>query len=237
MEMYAYFVINRRRGMRFWWEEVRGMPLLRVELPGKHTDRIEGKLHRALYRLGVHRVFNHPDGWDHGPLPALNATRPLWLAKAAEAILLTLEQRKIHPGDAVVELRGERLLPEHRRLITALLPRVRGFRFEMEVEEEMLWYLQREYGLSSTPCRGDISVSFSPAVPDADLPLGALRPEIPGLRLTAEGVARSGDCPLEPLLAALLEQGRLRENDIQVHEILLDIQFNNNYNAVDNVPV
>ena len=237
MEMYAYFVINRRWGLRFWWEEVLGMPLLRVELPRKKTTRTESKLHRALYRLRVHQVLNHPPGWDADALPPLNATRPLWLAKASECALLLMNRKGIFPADAVVELRGNRFTPECRRFVTALLPHVQGFHFATPADEGLLWFLQREFGLSPIPRHGDLSVSFSPASPQADLPLGDQRPRIPGLELTADAVVCSGDCPMEPLLAALLEQGRLRKNDIDVHEILLDIQYNNNYNALDNVPL
>lgn len=237
MEMYAYFVITRRRGVRFWWEAVLGMPLLRVELPKKKTARTQRNLHRALYLLGVHRVFNHPDGWESDSLPPLNATRPLWTAKAAQASLLLLARKGILPEDAVIELRGARFVPECHRLIETLLPKVRGFHFSMPVSEGTLWYLQRQYGLSPVPHAGDIAIGFSPGDAGADLPLGTIRPNIAGLELRAKGIVGSEDCPVEPLLTALLEQGRLQEKDIEVHDILLDIQFNNNYNAVDNVPL
>lgn len=214
--MYAYFVPTGHRKLRLWQETVLGMPLLRVELPARVTPRRQRTLERCLARCRVHRVLNLPQGWRAESLPPLNETRPLWHQKALELSLRLLEQQGLRPAEATVEVCGDRFTQQQRQFILALLPRVRALTLSLPVDEAFLWHLQREYGVCPLSGPGDLAVCFSPAARKMTLPLWAPRPGVAGLRLTARLEERSEDCPEEPLLSALVQQGRLGAEQIKI---------------------
>ena len=213
--MYGYFVPGYRR-LRIWQEEVLGMPLLRFEVPEKVKRRTVKRLERCFGRWRVHRVLNEPEHWPGGALPPLSETCPLWTAKAPEVTLALLEGRGLSPAAAAVEFCGDRFPPQGRRILLSLLPRVRTISLNVPVEEEFLWLLQREYGLSPLGIRGDAAICFSPASRPLPLPLWQARPTVAGLTLTVPGLQLPDSCPELPLLAALAEQGRLAPEQIQI---------------------
>ena len=217
MDMYAYFVPTQRRRVQLWQEEVLGMPLLRVELPGKLTPRGCRKLERSFKRWRIHRLFNTPEGWFGTTLPPLSETRPLWNTMASEAGLLLLEQNGISPAAATVEFCGDRFTQETRRLILRMLPQVRAVALNLPVEEAFIWQLQREYGVSPLLCGGDLAICFAPAQRSLVLPLWQSRPVVDGLSLTARLDDLPKGCPELPLLSALVEQGRVSPEQIEIH--------------------
>lgn len=213
--MYGYFVPGSRR-LKLWQEEVLGMPLLRCEVPEKVNRRTVRKLERCFDRCRVHRVLNAPEHWPGGRLPPLSETRSLWAAKAPEVTLALLEGQGLSPAAATVEFCGDRFPPQGRRILLSLLPRVRSVSLNLPVEEDFLWLLQREYGLSPLGIRGDAAICFSPAARPLMLPLWQERPIVAGLTLTTPLGELPQGCPELPLLAALAQQGRLRPEQIRI---------------------
>ena len=212
--MYAY-VVNAHR-LSLWQEEVRGMPLLRVELPRRLSPRVCRRVERWLRHAGVHALLSCPDQWFAAPLPPLNPTRSLWREKAAEVALARLQQTGVPPSRATVEICGDRFSAQERAVILTLLTRVRALSLSLPAPEAFLWQLQREYGVCPLSGPGHLALCFSPADRAQMLPLWDARPDVPGLSLTASLPELPPDCPRLPLLAALLEQGRIRTEEIRI---------------------
>lgn len=214
--MNAYFFPTNRRRVKFFLEAVRGMPLLRVELPGRLSHRSCAKVIRCFDRYRVHQTFNGPGDWPGSALPPLSDTRSLWTAKAADAAALILEHRGRPPQQAKVELYSDRFGPREAQLIGRLLPRFRDLTLSLPVPEEYLWLLQQQYGVTPSAGAGDLSLCLAPAERAHSLDLWFRQPQPRGLEWTAAEVEVPPDCPAQPLLAALVEQGRASEEEIEI---------------------
>lgn len=214
--MNAYFFPTGRRRPAFFIEEVRGMPLLRVELPRRLSARGGARVARCFQRYRVHQTFNDPGPWPGPALPPLSDTRSLWIAKAADAAALTLEHRGCPPRRAKVELYSDCFGSREARLTDELLLRFRELTLSMPVPEGYLWRLQQRHGVTSSAGEGDLSLCLSPVRREHSLELWFRQPQPPGLELTAAGVEVPPGCPVQPLLAALVEQGRAAETEIEI---------------------
>ena len=216
MEMNAYFFFSRRRKLRVWQEEVLGMPLLRVELPARLTDRVCRRAEYFLARCGVHQLLNQPPDWPDNALPDLIPTRGLWTQKAPEAARCLLRHQGVDPSQATVEFCGQHFVPQAERAILALVPQVRAISLSLPVPEQFVWRLQREYGISPSSSPGDLSLCYTPTRRPRMLPLWQQRPQVEGASLFCPIPDSPEGCPTLPLLAALEEQGRLPLEEIQI---------------------
>ena len=192
------------------------MPLLRVELPRRLSARGCVRVARCFDRYRVHQTFNGPGQWPGPALPPLSDTRSLWIAKAADAAALALEHRGIAPHRAKVELYSDRFGPQEAQLIGKLLPRFRDITLSLPVSERYLWQLQQQCGVTPSAGAGDLSLCLAPVQRDRSLELWFRQPRPHGLELTADEVEIPPGCPAQPLLAALVEQGRILETEIEI---------------------
>lgn len=215
-EMNAYFFFSHRRRLRVWQEEVRGMPLLRLELPERLTSRVCRRAEYFLARCGVHQALNLPPDWPGQTLPPLIPTRSLWIQKAPETALFLLRRQGIDPARATVEFCGQRFAPQAEQAILALVPQVRAISLSLPVPEQFVWRLQREYGVSPVSTPGDLALCYAPSARPRMLPLWQQQPEITGASLFCPLPDAPQGCPSLPLLAALEEQGRLTAEEIQI---------------------
>ena len=212
--MYAYFAPGGGLWPRYYLEQVLGMPLLRVELPRRLSPGQCRKIERRLRRFRVHQTLNHPQTWRGPALPAQNATRELWLEVAPELALRALMARNIDPRYASVELVAEHWSAPAEQILLSLIPRVRRIVLSVPVPEGLLWHLQREAGFSPGVGQGDVALCLSPTVRKNAIPLWPSRPAVPGFSLSTARPTGAEDCPVEPLLAALRQSGRLGREDI-----------------------
>lgn len=195
--MYGYLAPGKRN--KTVVNAVLGMPLARLEV----TPRGKKRLRRRMERQGVRRLLEDV------------ATLPLWKARAVEASTLLLFANGIDPSGATVEFFSNAPIPLS--FLLPFIPRVRTLSLSAPVSDELLWTLQREYGLSLRHTAGDLTVCFSPAERALILPLYEPVPDIPGLELKAEGLCLPEGCPTEPAIAVLAGQGRLEPKDIKIH--------------------
>lgn len=199
--------------IRYYEEEICGVPLWRAELPASSSpsrrQRLMQRAASTLRRHGVTRFLGEP----LCGIPGIS-TGPLWRAMAAPAALSLLDAHHIPHARAFVALRGERVDRSIITCCTALAPQVRGLALEIPDSDALAWRLQRQFGLPILASGGDLTLCFS-GVPDGiDLRGDTPCPE--GLRLLCPAQTLPEDCPQTPLLAYLLEQGAIHLSDLAV---------------------
>lgn len=217
--MVGYLHFTGRRGwIQLWRHEALGLTIWEVCLPGTAESRpARRRMAKGLDRLeaaGCRRLLLPCPLVPYYPLVH---TRSLWQAMAAPLALAALDQRGIDPRQAVVALHGERMTRNYVRACVLLAREVKALSLSLEREETFCWDLQRELGLPLVEGAGAVTLSFLPGVARAAyFSLGDEDPAVPGFRLTLPGLALPPGCPEAPVLAALLEAGRLPLGSVQV---------------------
>lgn len=212
--MYGYLVIQGGR-LRFFQEEVLGLPLLRAQLPEWGSrKRWERRGLEFFRRAGVRALLAGPE---HCAPFRLTGTGELYRRKAAQLALLELERRRIPPREAVVGLRANRYSRAMEEACRVLAGQVRALALELPQREDVAWELQCQYGIPVFRGEGDVTLCFTPAEPgEGRLLLGAYRPEVEGVSFSAPRVTLPEGCPVVPLLAALCEAGRLEWEQVEL---------------------
>lgn len=181
---YGYFAEGKR--LRYYEEERMGVSLLRAEIPNgkKHNVSIR-KAVKFFRRAGVRQLLNGPDFLEREGLMMVE-TGPLYRERAAEIAFRVMEQRGLSAAGTVVGIRGNRWTREMEQACQQLAGRVRTLAVALPdgLQEEVVWTLQRQYGLSVLSGDGDLTLCFSPAEsgPGRVL-LGEKRPVVAGVSL------------------------------------------------------
>lgn len=210
---------ERRFRIRLTRERVQGVVVIRAELPGLPGDRgaarrKERGLH-LLEREGCGRLLSTDTEEE---LPGVS-TRPLWQSVAAPLTLSLFQKHGQRPELARVALEGDRVT---RPLFTAccqLITAVRGISLsDCPGSEELAWWLERQYGVPVSSGGGDVTVRFQPGGTEGSgcLALGDPVPSPPGFSLALKEETLPEDYPRLPLMAVLLEEGRIRPEQVQV---------------------
>lgn len=217
--MVGYLHFTGRRGwVQLWRHEILGLTLLEARLPGTPEGRLaRRRMARGLARLeraGCRRLLTPcPLAPDY---PSVH-TRSLWQSMAAPLALAALHQRNLEPRQAVVAIHGERMTRNYIRACVLLAREVKALSLSLEREEAFCWNLQQELGLPLVEGGGAVTLSFLPGVSrPAYFALGDEDPSIPGYALHLPGLTLPEGCPQLPVLAALLEAGRLPLASVQV---------------------
>jgi hypothetical protein len=211
--LYGY-LITKGKSLRFYQEQVLDLSLLRCEIPARSQERQERKALNFLRRAGVKELLNPPQ---IRHTFRLTSTGELYRHKAAELALLELERQSIPPERAVIGLRANRWNRDMAEACQHLAPTIRAFALELPQREEIVWQLQRQYGIPILRGGGDITLCFTPAQPGKGrLLLGGERPELKQFTFSAAGVELPEGCPVVPLLAVLCETGRLEWDRVKV---------------------
>ncbi|MCD7761546.1 MAG: hypothetical protein LUH16_07220 [Clostridiales bacterium] len=142
-------------------------------------------------------------------------TRSLWQAVAAPLILADLRQRGLEPCRSVVAVRGDRMTRSYLRTCQALAREVKALSLSLLRQETFCWNLQQELGVPLVEGGAAATLSFLPGqwrpgffpLGDEDPSMGSWRLELPGLTLP-------DGCPSLPVLAALLDAGRLPVGEV-----------------------
>ncbi len=214
--MYAYFVSGTRLRTQYVRQTILGMPLLRVALPSRFSERSERQMANKLHRLGVHRCLSLPPSLHAALLPPSTETRPLWKLHATDAALALLELQQRSPQCSIIELVDSQFSPFMQQLALELLPRVGHLSFSAPIPDSFAWLLQHDYGVAPLSCPGHVSLCLSPAQRSCALPLWMKTPVIPGLTLTLEHFPLPDGCPALPLFSALAQQGRIDPRQLQI---------------------
>lgn len=202
-----------------------GLPILRVEVDrsGFWGERRLRRAGRALCRQGVQRVLAAEE-----LLPMLEdfGLRPVdpegfVRAQSASLALAALNRRGMAPEKATVALRGLRADWDMARTAAALCPVVRCLVIDApKGGHELAQRLRREFGVPVLPERerGQMALVFQEGIPRVEeetLELFGARPWLAGLTFVAPGLEETDQEDL-PLLAALWEGGKLRQEDIKI---------------------
>ena len=217
--MVGYIHFTGRRGrVQLWRHEALGLTVWEARLPGTEESRLaRRRIFKGLDRLegaGCRRLLSPCPLVPHYPLVH---TRSLWQAVAAPLALAALREMGLEPRQAVVALHGERMTRSYVRACVLLAREVKALSLSLEREETFCWDLQRELGLPLVEGAGAVTLSFLTGVArPAYFPLGDEDPAVPGFRPFLPGLELPPDCPELPVLAALLEAGRLPLADVQM---------------------
>ena len=205
-------------------EQICGLTILRAELPGREDAHRAAarwsKGVRRLERAGVRRLVElgqQPPGagveWV--------STRLLWQQMAASLAVTAIHSAGGRPERAVVALHSERVTQPVFQTCCRLMGAVRALSLTVPTGgEELTWWLERQYGVPVLSDGGDVTLCFSPEQGGGDrFLLGEEQPEprgfTIGLKEDCEAVLPR-DCPTVPLLAALLEEDRVRLEQMRV---------------------
>ena len=212
-------------------EYLYGLTLLSVTLcepDGLRPRKLERRLEKAerIFRTAeVARVIL-PSGFPHADgLKQVQPVETLTFYRCMADLLALdlLARRGIDPRSAKVALAGPRLCPELCDAAKRLCRTVREVRIDVPGEDGELFsqLLQREFGLPVLPrtAAADVTVSFGPAVPAADLDLWGKEPGLNGVRLRAKGLELPPEIE-QPVLALLWERGSLRRDGVDVVNVL-----------------
>lgn len=219
--MVGYLYHTGARGrVRLESYSVRGLTVLSARLPGtaerRGDRRRTARALRLLGRAGCRRLLA-PCALDPA-LPVVH-TGHLWQAMAVPLALAALRQRGIPPERAVLALRGDRPTRPYRQACLQLARQVRALCLQLEGGETLGWQLQRQLGVPLLPAEeAALTLSFCPGggSESACLCLGGEDPAVDGFTLDLPGLALPPGCPTLPLLAALLDAGRLPLEEVQV---------------------
>ncbi len=212
---------ERRLRIRLKRETVCGIAILRAELPGAPEDLgAPRRRERGLWLLEREGCRRLMEGAGSAELPSVS-TRPLWQSVAAPLTLSFFQKHGQRPERARVALESDRVT---RPLFTAccqLITAVRSISLsQCHGSEELAWWLERQYGVPVTSGGGDVTVRFVPGMGEAGacLPLGEKAPSLPDFTLDLKDESLPGDYPKLPLMTVLLEEGRIRPEEVKVVE-------------------
>ncbi len=227
--MLGEIVFEREAGLRIYLERAErlGLPVLRASLSpdGLGGTRRLRRAGRALRRSGVTRVLV-PAGfarWEVLSNQGLRGVDPLLFLQnqAGGLVLAALARRGLEPGSCAVALRGERADRLMEQTARVLCPRVRDVCIcAPRGGEELSAALRWEFGAAVRPDFSgvDAAVRFSPNSADgggAVLDLFQPGLELCGVRISLEDGSLPPECEPLPLLAALWETGRVREDALE----------------------
>ena len=208
-------------GVRLERVEVLGLPVLKVSLPagGVWAKRRMKKAARLLVRHGVRKILP-TKGFDSWEVPVRCGLRPvdplpLYRSMGAELALAALVVRGVDPSRAVVALAGEYADGDLVRTAQRLCPRVRMVVPVLEQGGEQLARdLYLRFGAAvDLETQSDLCVRFCGARKAGELVLCA-EPDLIGLRLDAS--VPETELEKLPLLTALWQAGRLKQEEIRV---------------------
>jgi hypothetical protein len=129
---------------------------------------------------------------------------------AGPLAVAALAAQGLVPGRSVVGIEAQRTSRSLLRCCQYLSTRVRALALFGGAEGLLSWELERSYGLPLADGGEQVFLSFLPGVSSPGrFYLGGDSPQVPGFTLALPGVEPPGGCPVLPLFAALLEQGRL----------------------------
>lgn len=217
--MVGYLHYTGRSGrVRLYRHQVLGLTVLEGALPGKEggfwSKRRTQKGLKLLRQAGCKRLLS-PCG-EESPFPLIHS-RALWQAMAGPLALAELSLQGLEPRRSVVALHSDRPSRGFLRACQLLAREVRALSLSLEQSEETMWQLQQQLGIPMVEGSGDVTVSFLPGVcRKGYFALGNLDPVIPGYRLWLDGLNVPEGCPELPLLAALLDAGRLPLSAVQI---------------------
>ncbi len=201
--------------------QVRGLTLFAARLPGWAGGRAaRRRTARALHllgRAGCRRLLA-PCALDPA-LPVVH-TGALWRALAAPLALAALDLEGISRQEAVVALEFDRVTRPVLLACRQLARTVRALALPAGCDASLGWQLQREGGVALLPAEeASLTLSFFPELEAAEgrLCLGGEDPALSGrFALRLPGMGAPPDAPSVPLLAALLDAGRLGAEEIAV---------------------
>lgn len=217
--MVGYLHFTGRRGrVRLQSHSVLGMTVWEARLPGGEDGffarRRMGKGLDRLEDAGCRRLLMACSAAPYYPVVH---TRSLWQAMAAPLALAALRANGMEPRQSVVALRGDRMTRSYLRACTALAREVRALSLALEREEALGWDLQQELGIPLVEGAAAVTLSFLPGVcTPGYFALGGEDPKISGFRPVLPGLEPPEGCPALPLLAALLDEGRLPLADVLI---------------------
>lgn len=210
--MVGYMHFTGRRGrIQLRQHQALGLTVWEARLPGTAESRLaRRRMSKGLDRLedaGCRRLLSP---CPLAPYYPRVHTRSLWQAMAAPLALSSLREQGIDPRRAVVALHGDRMTRTYIRTCMALAREVKALSLSLEREETFCWNLQQELGVPLVEGGGAVTLSFLPGVcRPAYFPLGDEDPDISGFQLVLPGLELPERCPVLPVLAALLDAGRL----------------------------
>ena len=207
-------------------ERIRGLTILRAELPGSPAGRgAQLRWHKGVCRLeraGVRRLLlpGQEQGEMEGSVGPV-VTRPLWQQMAAPLAVAAIHRAGARPERTVVALRGQRVTQPVFQTCCRLMGAVRALSLTVpEGGEALTWWLERQYGMPVLAEGGDVTLCFSQDEPGADrFLLGEERPAPLGYTVALRPDCQTpipNDCPAVPLLAALLEEGKVGTEELRV---------------------
>ncbi len=221
--MVGYLHFTGKRGRtQFVLHDVLGLTVWEAQLPHTQESRFaRRRTLKALDRLdraGCRRLL--------APCPLMPQypavhTRGLWQALAVPLALTDLRVRGLEPRRSVAALQSDRMTRSLYRTCIALAGEVGALSLSVRQDNGLVWRLQQELGLPLVDRPGDVTLSFQPGVSQPGFfPLGGDDPEIGCFRLTLPGLTLPEGCPELPVLAALLDAGRL-----PLHQMLVIPDF------------
>ena len=152
--------------------------------------------------------------------PAVHS-RSLWQAMAVPLALAYLREKGLEPRRSVVALHSDRMTRSLYRTCVALAGEVSALSLSVRQDDGLIWRLQQELGLPLVDRPGDVTLSFHPGAGQPGFfSLGSDDLEIDHFRLTFPGLTLPEGCPELPVLAALLDAGRL-----PLHQMLVVPDF------------
>lgn len=212
---------ERRFRTRFRVESICGIPILRAELPGLPDDPgAPRRKERALRRMEQEGCRRLMEPSDQAQLPPVS-TRSLWQSVAAPLTLSFFLKHGQRPERARVALESDRVTRPLFSACCQLIPAVRSISLSPCLgDEELAWWLERQYGVPVTSGGGDVTVCFTPGPGPAGacLPLGEEVPFLPDFTLDWNAGTLPENYPKLPLLSVLWETGRIRPEDLRVVE-------------------
>lgn len=207
---YLHFTAHRGR-VRLETHQVLGMNVFEVRLPGREDQRSASKRVqkglRLLENAGCKRLLAPCS--EPSPLPLVH-TRALWQTMAPALALADLQSQGLDPRRSVAALCSDRLSRSFLRTCRLLSREVKALSISLDGSDRLEWQLQQELGIPLIQGGGDVTLSFLPGVCRKHYySLGNADPVIPDCQIMLEGLCLPDGCPTLPLLAALLDSGRL----------------------------
>lgn len=217
--MVGYLHYTGRRGhVRLYRHRIQGLTVLEAALPGKEgrflAKRRAQKGLKLLRQTGCKRLL--APCTEENTFPLVH-TRALWQSMAGPLALTELDLQGLEPRRCVVALHSDRPSRSFLRACQLLAREVKALSLSLESSEQMMWQLQQQLGIPLVEGSGDVTLSFLPGVCRKKyFALGNLDPIIPDYRLSLDGLELPEGCPELPLLAALLDAGRLPLASVEI---------------------
>lgn len=190
---------------------VLGMTVLEARIPGKPDGYFaKRRILRALDRLESAGCGRLLISCPLRPEFPVITTRSLWQSMAAPVAIAALRSQGKDPLRCVVGIQADRPSRSVIRACVALSREVRALALSRRAERLLGWKLEQTFGVPLVSGGEDVTLSFLPGVSTPErFALGEQNPVIPGFTLAVPDLELPEGCPPLPLLAALLEQGRL----------------------------